>query len=100
MATKDDLMPLMDNVISGMSSNEFTSHDFVMAFARFQEKPYVKALHENIDHPAGPFAAVREIIEELLAASNKCKLMKDGARGLDMFGLPGTTKLWQLKKDG
>lgn len=97
MAAKDDLAPLIDEVVTGMSSNEFTSYDFMMAFARFQEKPFVKALSENMEHPAGPFSAVREVLEGLLEGSPKASLLRDGARAIDMFGLPGVTKMWQRK---
>ena len=97
MAAKEELAPLIDEVVTGMSSNEFTSYDFMMAFARFQEKPFVKALSENLDHPAGPFGAVREIMEGLLSSSSKASLLRDGARAIDMFGLPGVTKMWQRK---
>ncbi|MFP4322475.1 MAG: hypothetical protein ACLFTK_08470 [Anaerolineales bacterium] len=98
MAAKDDLKPLVDDIIEGMTSNEFTTYDYMMAFGRFQEKAFVKALHENIDHAAGPFGAVREIMEALLGASEKASKLKDDARAIDLFGLPGTTKLWQKKK--
>lgn len=97
MAAKDDLAPLIEDIVKNMTSNEFTSYDFMMAFARFQEKSYVKALHENLDHPAGPFGAVKELLENLLESSGKAKKLKDDARAIDMFGLPGTTKLWQRK---
>lgn len=97
MAAKDDLKPLIDAVVHNMSSNEFTSFDFMMAFARFQEKAFVKALNENLNHPAGAFAAVREVLEKLLAETPKASKLRDGARGIDMFGLPGTTIMWQRK---
>ncbi len=97
MAAKEDLAPLIENVISGMSSNEFTTYAFMTAFARFQEKAYVKALHENIDHALGPFNAVKEILEQLLDETEKASKLRDGARDMDMFGLPGITVLWQRK---
>ena len=97
MGTKEDLAPLIDEVVQSMTSNEFTTYDFIMSFARTQEKPYVKALHDNIEHAAGPFGAVEEVIESLLAASEKASKLKDGARAIDMFGLPSTTTLWQRK---
>lgn len=97
MAASDDLRPLIDNTIRDMSSNEFTTYDFMTTFARFQEKEYVKALHEHLDHPAGPFGAVKEVIETLLEANSNASMLRDGARAIDMFGLPATTKLWQRK---
>ncbi len=98
MGVKETLAPLMSDVINSMSSNEFTSYDFMMAFSRFQERAYVEALHASLNHPAGPFAAVREILEALLDENPSASLLRDGARAIDMFGLPGTTKLWQLKR--
>jgi hypothetical protein len=97
MGTKEDLAPLVDDVILGMTSNEFTTYDFMMAFARIQERPYVKALHENLEHAAGPFGAVKEVMEALLDGSSKASKVREGARAIDMFGLPSTTTLWQRK---
>jgi len=97
MAAKDELAPLIEETLKSVPSNEFTSNAFVQTFARFQEKAYVKALHDSIDHPAGPFAAVREMLEQLLEASGKAAKLKDGVRDIDMFGLPGTTVQWQRK---
>lgn len=100
MGTKEDLAPLVDEVIQGMTTNEFTTFDFMMAFARTQEKPYVKALHENLEHAAGPFGAVKDVMESLLDSSEKASKVRDGARAIDMFGLPSTTTLWQRKTAG
>lgn len=97
MVAKDDLAPLIDDIIKGISSTEFNTYDFLMALARFQEKAFVKALHENIDHPAGAFGAVKEIVESLLVASDKASKIRDSARAIDLFGLPTTTILWQRK---
>jgi hypothetical protein len=97
MGTKEDLAPLVDEVVQGMTSNEFTTYDFMMAFSRTQEKPYVKALHENLEHAAGPFGAIKEVMESLLDGSPKASKVRDGARAIDMFGLPSTTTLWQQK---
>lgn len=97
MAAKDDLRPLIENVISSMSSNEFTTYAFMTAFARYQEKAYVQALHENLNHALGPFNALKELLEELLGETDKASKLRDGARDMDMFGLPGTTILWQRK---
>lgn len=97
MGAKEDLAPLVDQVIGGMSSNEFTTFAFLVAFSRVQEKAYVKALYENIDHPAGPFGAVKAILESLLDASPRANKLRDGARDMDYFGLPSTTILWQRK---
>jgi hypothetical protein len=97
MAAKDDLAPLIESVITSMSSNEFTTYAFMQGVARFQEKAYVKALYEHIDHPAGPFNAVKDILEQLLSAHEKASKLRDGARDMDMFGLPGVTTLWQRK---
>ena len=66
MAAKDEIKPLIDDVVQSMSSNEFTTYAFMTAFARFQEKAYVRALHEHLDHPAGPFGAVRALPGKLL----------------------------------
>ncbi|NJL95571.1 MAG: hypothetical protein HC915_18510 [Anaerolineae bacterium] len=97
MAAKEDLAPLIDDVAAGMNSNEFTTYAFMRAFARHHEKAFVKALHENLEHPAGPFGALREIFEQLLEASARAALLRDGARDMDLFDLPGTAKLWQKK---
>ncbi len=97
MAAKDDLAPLVEDIIKGISSTEFNTYDFLMALARFQEKAFVKALHENIDHPAGAFGAVKDIAESLLTASEKASKVRDGARAIDMLGLPTTTTMWQRK---
>ena len=97
MAARDELKPLIDDVVQRMNSNEFTTYAFMITFARFQEKAYVTALYEHLNHPAGPFGAVRELLEKLLEESPKASKLKDGARDMDMFGLPGTTILWQRK---
>jgi hypothetical protein len=97
MAAQDDLAPLIEIVIKQMPSNEFTTYAFMTAFARFQEKAYIKALYENLDHPTGAFNAVRQIIEKLLDASPHAHKLRDGARDMDMFGLPVATILWQRK---
>jgi|GEM_PF-3720128 len=97
MGAKEDLAPLIDDAVSSMPSNEFTTYAFMVTFSRFHEKAYVKALHENLDHPAGPFGAVKEILEKLLEDNEKASKLKDGARDMDYFGLPGTTILWQRK---
>lgn len=98
MGVKETLAPLVDDVIGSMSSNEFTTYAFMMAFSRFQEKAYVEALHASLNHPAGPFMAVRDVLENLLDESPNASLLRDGARDMDIFGLPSTTKLWQLKR--
>jgi hypothetical protein len=94
---KEELAPLIEEVIRNITSNEFTTYAFMTAFARFQEKAYVKALHANLDHPAGPFGAVKEILEKLLEEGGKASKLRDGARDMDMFGLPSVTILWQRK---
>lgn len=98
MGAKETLAPLVDDVISGISTNEFTTYEFMMAFSRFQEKAYVQALYESINHPAGPFTAVKEILEVLLEESASASLLRDGARAIDIFGLSSTSKMWQLKR--
>jgi hypothetical protein len=97
MAAKEDLTPLIEDIIKGMNSNEFTTYDFMMALARFQEKPFVKALYENIDHPAGAFGALEAIVEGLLETSEKASKLREGARAIDLLGLPATAILWQRK---
>lgn len=97
MAASDELAPLIEGTVKDMTTNEFTTYDFMTTLARFQEKPYVRALHEHLDHPAGPFGAVKDVVEKLLEASESASLLRDGARAIDMFGLPATTKLWQRK---
>lgn len=97
MGVKENLAPLVEEVIAGMASNEFTTFDFMMAFSRFQERAYVEALHANLNHPGGPFAAVKEMLESLLQESEHASLLRDGARAIDIFGLPAITKMWQLK---
>lgn len=96
-AVKTELAPLIDEVIASINSNEFTTYAFMTAFARFQEQAYVRALYAHLDHPAGPFAAVRELLEALLDESGHASKLRDGARDMDMFGLPGVTILWQRK---
>jgi hypothetical protein len=98
MGIKENLAPLVDEVIANMPSNEFTTYEFMMAFSRFQERAYVEALHASLNHPGGPFTAVKEALEALLEASPRASLLRDGARAIDIFGLAGITKMWQQKR--
>lgn len=93
----DELLPLVDETMGSVASNEFTTYAFMQTFARFQERAYVEALYANVNHPAGPFMAVKALLEDALERSERAKMLRDGARDMDMFGLPGITKLWQRK---